>query len=151
MKYLFLYHGIRLILHVQQQLNSFLIRCTSDEHSLIFNQMSSFFSNSLRLFGVQSLRRMGFNVFNPNIRKKLLNSETSKYQLNQPCVRMHWTSLYRAPLATQPGHHWRTVQTCSPQDPPTSADIWWLLKHYSRCKRVVHILLECFLVVVKIF
>ena len=56
-------------------------------------------------------------------------------------------------LVTSDGRHWRPVQTCSfqtlgPLNPstPTEVDIWWLLKHVQSAKRVVRILLECFLV-----
>ena len=46
------------------------------------------------------------------------------------------------------GQGWRHVQTCSLEDPPTGAEIWWLMKHMCTVgKRVVCILLECFLVV----
>ena len=50
----------------------------------------------------------------------------------------HMTSLYRDSLDPSPspwGQDWIPVQTCSLEDPPTSADIWWLLhKHVQSAK-----------------
>ena len=59
------------------------------------------------------------------------------------------TSLYRDPLllVTSGGQDWRFVQTCSPEEPPPN---WYLhlvaTKAHTVGKRVVCILLECFLV-----
>ena len=50
-------------------------------------------------------------------------------------------------LVTSGGHHWRSVQTCSLEDPHSGIDIWWPLKHIRLASGlVVRILLECFLV-----
>ena len=50
-------------------------------------------------------------------------------------------------LVTSGGQDWRPVQTSLLEGPPTSADIWWLLKHLQLgSKRWVHILLESFFV-----
>ena len=39
-----------------------------------------------------------------------------------------WTGDVLSPMPSG-GHHWTPVQTCSLQNPPPRADIWWLLKH----------------------
>ena len=83
---------------------------------------------------------------------------------------IHWTSLYRPPpqspallqtlnlmespyLVTSGGQDWRPIQNCSLEDqgppPPPALELisggYWR-STYGRCKRAVHILLECFLV-----
>ena len=52
-------------------------------------------------------------------------------------------------LLTSGGHHWRPVQTCTPEElPPHQSDIYWRPpKHVPIGKRAACILLECFLVV----
>ena len=47
-----------------------------------------------------------------------------------PATDMGPHSTGTSPAVTSGGHHWGPVQTCSLQNlPPTSTDIWWLLKH----------------------
>ena len=61
-----------------------------------------------------------------------------------------WTSLYRDRLlVTSGGHHWRSVQTYSFQDPTCSgADIWWLLMYVqlSQAGSTMHptVMLSCY-------
>ena len=56
------------------------------------------------------------------------------------------------PAVASGGHDWRLVLTCSLEDPPTSADIWWLdTAAYMVCEWMVCILSECFLVSCYVF
>ena len=50
-----------------------------------------------------------------------------------------WDTLASCPLGpllvTSGGHHWTPVQTCSLEDPPIGADIWWPPKHVRLASR----------------